>query len=78
MKFFKPMTDKEKGNWTRGAVLGFYTYLLVLGLNEVYYLRFSKKILSSTMIFWSGLIVAFASELILNLIDRKKSHLDKD
>lgn len=72
MKFFKTMTKEESSNWKSGAILGFYTYMLVLAINQAYHLEFASNLLSPTIIFWTGLIAALGYEIILNLKDKRK------
>lgn len=31
MKFFKQMNEQESLNWKKGAIFGFYTYMLIWG-----------------------------------------------
>lgn len=35
MKFFKKMSKFEQSNWGSGAMLGFYTYMLLLFINYI-------------------------------------------
>lgn len=72
--FFKKMTEKESINWRSGAIFGFYTYLLVLVINQIYYLTFESHLFSLTIVFWTGLIAAFGCEIILNIKDKIKSN----
>ena len=73
MKFFKSMTKTESYNWNKGAILGFYIYMLLLFIDQTYSILFASNLLSSSVIFWTGLIVVFGYELILNLKDKSKS-----
>ncbi|ASN05441.1 hypothetical protein [Virgibacillus necropolis] len=77
MMFFKSMTEKESANWKKGAILGFYTYMLLLAINQIYYLVFASNPFSSALIFWSGLIAAFGCEIIFNLKDKRKLRRNK-
>lgn len=72
MKFFKSMNKKESLNWKRAAILGFYTYLLLLTVNYIYYLRMDNDFYSSRSIFWSGLVVVFGYDALLNIKDKIK------
>lgn len=74
MRFFRQMTVTESDNWNRGAILGFYIYMLLLGVNHVSGLLFSSYPFSPSFIFWSGLIVAFGWSFILNFIYRIRSN----
>ena len=72
MKFFRKMAKVEQDNWRKGAILGFYTYMLLLFINYVYSL-FGNEPLTSGIIFWTGLLVAFGYEFILNYSSRMKA-----
>lgn len=72
MKFFKSMNKKESLNWKRASILGFYTYLLLLIVNYIYYLRMDNDFFSSRSIFWSGLVVVFGYDTLLNIKDKIK------
>lgn len=72
MKLFKTMNKKESLNWRRAAILGFYTYLLLLTVNYISFLRMDKDLFSSHLIFWSGLVVAFGYDAFLNIKDKIK------
>lgn len=70
------MNEKESLNSKKGAILGFYTYMIISAINYFYYLFTNNGLFSPGLIFWSGLLVVFAYEFILNLkdkSDRKKS-----
>jgi hypothetical protein len=69
------MSETELGNWNKGAILGFYTYMLLLFIDQTYNLLFASNLFSSSVIFWAGLIVAFGFEFILHL--RTKMKLNK-
>ncbi|WP_249872126.1 hypothetical protein [Oceanobacillus saliphilus] len=66
MKLFRNMSEQETDNWNKGAILGFYTYMLLLFIDQSYRYLFSSNLFSSTIIFWAGLIVAFGFQFILN------------
>ncbi|MBM7666043.1 mannose/fructose/N-acetylgalactosamine-specific phosphotransferase system component IIC [Solibacillus kalamii] len=72
MKFFKRMSKFEQSNWKSGAILGFYTYTLLLLFNYIYGLISGSEPLTSGVIFWTGILVAFGYELVLNLMAKKK------
>lgn len=74
MKGFKPMPKNEYDNWKKATILGFYTYMILLFINLVSELGFSRDFLSTGIVFLSGLAVAFAYQLILNLKDKKQSN----
>lgn len=67
MKLFRSMSKIESINWRKGAILGFYTYMLLLFINYIYSLIYGTEPIASFVIFWIGLLVAFGYELILNL-----------
>ena len=73
MKFFRKMAKVEQNNWRKGAILGFYTYMLLLLINYVYSLIVGSELLTSGIIFWTGLLVAFGYEFILNYSSRMKA-----
>ena len=66
MKFFRKMSKFELTNWSRGAILGFYTYILLLFVNYIYFLVSGEEPITSGVIFWAGLLVAFGYEFIIN------------
>ncbi|WP_347550036.1 hypothetical protein ABFG93_00495 [Pseudalkalibacillus hwajinpoensis] len=72
MSLFKSMTNRQMINWKKGAIVGFYTYLILLFVNYTHNLIFTDDFFSSAIIFWSGLIVAFGYEIVLNLNDKRK------
>lgn len=67
------MSTKESINWRKAAVLGFYTYMLLLFINYMYFLIYEIEPFSSFAIFWTGLVVAFGYEFILNLKSKMKN-----
>ena len=73
MKFFKRMNKKEILNSKRATILGFYTYMLFSSVNYFSYLLVEKDLLSSAIIFWSGLVVFFGYDAFLNLKDKRNS-----
>ncbi|MGE7879388.1 hypothetical protein [Peribacillus muralis] len=72
MKLFKDMSATESAHWKKGAILGFYTYMLLLFIDHMYYLYFEKELFSSNLIFWAGLIAAFGLQWILDLREKMK------
>jgi len=74
MRLFKSMNEKESLNWKKGALFGFYTYLLITVINYFYYLTTENGLFSPSFIFWSGLLVAFVFEIIFNLKYKKQSN----
>lgn len=73
MKFFKRMNNIEILNSKRAAIIGFYTYMLITAVNYFAYLLMEKDLFSSPIIFWSGLVVAFGYEALLNFKEKRKS-----
>ena len=67
MKFFRGMSKIELINWKKGAILGFYIYMLLLFINYIYSLIYGTEPITSVVIFGTGLLVAFGYEFILNL-----------
>ncbi|WP_057913794.1 hypothetical protein [Peribacillus muralis] len=72
MKLFREMSATESAHWKKGAILGFYTYMLLLFIDHMYYLYFEKNVFSSNMIFWSGLLTAFGLQWVLDLREKMK------
>ncbi|GAE37206.1 hypothetical protein JCM9157_4474 [Halalkalibacter akibai JCM 9157] len=70
--FFKKMLKKETDNWGKGCILGFYAFLLVLFINQIYDFIFNNYLLSNFVIFSIGLGTAFVWSSILKFIKRKK------
>ena len=66
------MSKIESINWRKGAILGFYTYMLLLFINYIYFLIYGIEPIASHVIFWTGLLIAFGYEFILNLMSKKK------
>lgn len=77
MIFFRKMSVLEQNNSRKGAILGFYTYMLLLFVNYSSLFIFGSEPLTSVVIFWSGLLVAFGYEFILNLISKRKMKVEK-
>lgn len=73
MVFFKRMNKKEVLNNKRATILGFYTYMLFSAVNNFSYLLVDKNLLSSAIIFWSGLVVFFGYAAILDFKDKRNS-----
>lgn len=72
MKFFRKMSKFEQNNWRKGAILGFYTYMLLLFINYIYFLISGSEPFTSVVIFWTGILIAFGYDFILNLKSKKK------
>lgn len=71
MKFLKKMNKEESHNWKNAAILGFYTYMLITACNYFYYIAKENVLISPIIVFWSGLVIAFAYAYYLNRKDRK-------
>ncbi len=71
MKLFRNMSDKERDNWSKSAILGFYIYTLLLFIDQTYHLLFESNLFSSALIFWAGLILTFGYHFILNIKTKK-------
>lgn len=67
MKFFKKMTETEELNWKRAAIFGFYTYLILLFVNYTSVLMSGSELITTPIVFWTGLVVTFGSQFILNM-----------
>lgn len=74
MKFFRKTSKLEQKNWRKGAILGFYIYMLLLFINYSYFLLSGSEPFTSGVIFWIGLLIAFGYEFILNLMTKIKSN----
>ena len=64
------MNKQETANGKRAAEVGFITYMLVTAVNYFFYLFTEQPLLSPTLIFWSGLAVFFAYDLLLNIKEK--------
>ncbi|WP_113927594.1 hypothetical protein [Bacillus sp. P14.5] len=73
MKFFRDMTKAEKSHWNKGAVFGFYTYLVLLFIDHSHTLIFNRDLFSSFSIFWIGIAAAWSYSLILDKRRSKKN-----
>jgi predicted membrane channel-forming protein YqfA (hemolysin III family) len=67
MKFFKSMSPKEKSNWNKSAVLGFYTFMGLLAVNYMSSLIIGRDLFSSAFLFFTGLVITFGYEAYLNV-----------
>ena len=72
MKLFKKMDTVEHNNWKKGAILGFYTYMLLLFINYIFFLLAKNEPFSTGVTFWTGLLVALGYEFILSLKSKTK------
>lgn len=69
--FFKRMTKKESANSKRAAGAGFFAYMLVTAGNYFYYISMEQTLLSPALIFWSGLMVFFVYDIVLNIKEKR-------
>ncbi|UOQ48779.1 hypothetical protein MUN88_01065 [Gracilibacillus caseinilyticus] len=65
--FFKKMSEIESKNWEKGCMVGFYTFLIALFANQLYFFIFKSYLFSNFAIFLIGLVAAFAWSFILNV-----------
>ena len=73
MKFFRNMSKNEQNNWNKGAILGFYTYMLLLFINYTCSFISGMEPFSIVVVFWTGLLIAFGYDLILHLKPKIKA-----
>lgn len=64
------MKNKEQSNWKKAMHIGFYVYIFVLAFNYFNYLLTNNELLSPTILFFSGLLAAFFSEIVFTLKDK--------
>ena len=72
MKFFKDASKREHQNWNKAVSAGFYILLFLLFVNIVIYVYNGAELMSSFSMFWTGIIVTFGYQLILNRKSEKK------
>ena len=72
MKLFKKKDTVEHNNWKKGAILGFYTYMLLLFINYIFFLSGRNEPFTTSVIFWTGLLIALGFKFILNLKSKMK------
>ena len=72
MKLFKKKYTIEHDNWKKAAILGFYTYMLLLFINYIYYLSAKNEPFTTSVIFRTGLLITLGYEFILNLKSKMK------
>ncbi|OIJ20166.1 hypothetical protein BKP45_10315 [Anaerobacillus alkalidiazotrophicus] len=70
--FFKKMSKKETENWEKGCVLGFYVFLIVLFINQIYYYFYESYLFPTSAILWIGLVSSFTWSSILNIKCKRK------
>ncbi|MHA2961965.1 hypothetical protein [Priestia megaterium] len=72
MKFFKDASKQEHQNWNKAVSEGFYILLLLLFVNTLMYAYNGAGLVSSFSMFWTGMIVTFGYQFILNKKSEKK------
>ncbi|MCJ7987259.1 hypothetical protein MUB16_30485 [Priestia sp. OVL9] len=70
MKFFdevfKDASKREHQNWNKAVSAGFYILLLLLFVNIIMYTYKGAELVSSSSMFWTGIVVTFGYQFILN------------
>lgn len=66
MKLFKDASKREHQNWNKAVSAGFYILLSLLFVNTIMYTYKGAELVSSFSIFWTGIIVTFGYQFILN------------
>lgn len=72
MKFLKDASQREHQNWNKAVLAGFYILLLLLFVNTLMYSYNGAELVSSSSMFWTGIIVTFGYQFILNRKSEKK------
>ncbi|PGN06281.1 hypothetical protein [Priestia megaterium] len=72
MKFFKDASKWEHQNWNKAVSTGFYILLLLLFVNIIMYTYKGAELVSSSSMFWTGIVVTFGYQFILNRKSEKK------
>ena len=66
MKLFKDASKREHQNWNKAVSAGFFILLLLLFVNTLMYSYSGTELVSSSSMFWTGIIVTFGYQFILN------------
>ena len=66
MKFFKDASKREHQNWNKAVSAGFYILLLLLFVNTLIYSYSGAELVLSSSMFWTGIVVTFGYQFILN------------
>ncbi|PAK48000.1 hypothetical protein [Priestia megaterium] len=66
MKFFKDASKREHQNWNKAVSAGFYILLLLLFVNTLMYSYSGAELVLSLSVLWTGIVVAFGYQFILN------------
>ena len=59
MKYFRNMSEIESINWKKGAILGFYIYMLLLFINYIYSLIYGTEPITSVCNFLDWIVSSF-------------------
>ncbi|WP_195780943.1 hypothetical protein [Priestia megaterium] len=66
MKLFKDASKREHQNWNKAVSAGFYILLSLLFVNILMYAYNGAELVLSLSMFWTGIIVTFGYQFILN------------
>ncbi|WDL88505.1 hypothetical protein IUJ58_06410 [Priestia aryabhattai] len=66
MKFFKDASKREHQNWNKAVWAGFYILLLLLFVKTLMYSYSGAELVLSSSMFWTGIVVMFGYQFILN------------
>jgi putative flippase GtrA len=66
MKLFKDTSKQEHQNWNKAVSAGFYILLSLLFVNIIMHSYNGAELMSSLSMFWTGIIVTFGYQFILN------------
>ncbi|MCM3253586.1 hypothetical protein [Priestia aryabhattai] len=66
MKLFKDASKREHQNWNKAVSAGFYILLSLLFVNIIMHSYNGAELMSSLSVFWTGIIVTFGYQFILN------------
>ncbi|MGE7717250.1 hypothetical protein [Priestia megaterium] len=73
MKFFKDASKREHQNWNKAVSAGFYILLLLLFVNTLMYSYSGAELVLSSSMFWTGIVVTFGYQFILNRKSEKNA-----
>ncbi|AJI21009.1 hypothetical protein H8R29_05495 [Priestia megaterium] len=72
MKLFKDASKQKHQNWNKAVSAGFYILLFLLFVNIIMYSYNRAELMSSLSMFWTGIIVTFGYQFILNRKSEEK------
>ncbi|MGP0687315.1 hypothetical protein ACW5UC_12205 [Priestia aryabhattai] len=72
MKLFKDASKREHQNWNKAVSAGFYILLSLLFVNIIMHSYNGAELMSSLSMFWTGIIVTFGYQFILNRKSEEK------